>query len=103
MTKQSLYIRLMPISIDPCQIVASGVCHTDWTFLHEVGQTMNPQPFPVILGHEGAGVVESVGPGVTKMSKGKQKSTMETFYPNYFNTIYNCITPSKTARHLGVV
>uniref|UniRef100_A0A8C1GDJ3 Zgc:63568 n=1 Tax=Cyprinus carpio TaxID=7962 RepID=A0A8C1GDJ3_CYPCA len=52
------------------KIVASGVCHTDWTFLHEVGKTMNPQPFPVILGHEGAGVVESVGPGVTKMSKG---------------------------------
>uniref|UniRef100_A0A671PQV3 Zgc:77938 n=1 Tax=Sinocyclocheilus anshuiensis TaxID=1608454 RepID=A0A671PQV3_9TELE len=45
------------------KIIASGVCHTDWTFLHEVGKTMNPQPFPVILGHEGAGVVESVGPG----------------------------------------
>ncbi|TRY97403.1 hypothetical protein DNTS_021881 [Danionella cerebrum] len=52
------------------KIVASGVCHTDWTFLHEVGQNMNPPPFPVVLGHEGAGVVESVGPGVTKIAKG---------------------------------
>lgn len=52
------------------KIAASGVCHTDWTFLHEAGKKMDPQPFPVVLGHEGAGVVESIGPGVTKVSKG---------------------------------
>lgn len=52
------------------QIAASGVCHTDWTFLHESGASMDPRPFPLVLGHEGAGVVESVGPGVTKLSKG---------------------------------
>lgn len=44
---------------------------------------MNPQPFPLVLGHEGAGVVESVGPGVTKMSKGK--SIKETFFCVNFN------------------
>jgi len=44
---------------------------------------MNPQPFPVVLGHEGAGVVESVGPGVTKMSKGK--SIKEAFLCVNFN------------------
>ncbi|XP_052010754.1 alcohol dehydrogenase class-3-like isoform X2 [Xyrauchen texanus] len=38
--------------------------------LYEVGKGMNPQPFPLVLGHEGAGVVESVGPGVTKLAKG---------------------------------
>ncbi|KAA0709463.1 Alcohol dehydrogenase class-3 [Triplophysa tibetana] len=52
------------------KIAASGVCHTDWTFLHESGGSMVPPPFPLVLGHEGAGVVESVGPGVTKLSKG---------------------------------
>ncbi|XP_051513967.1 alcohol dehydrogenase class-3-like isoform X3 [Myxocyprinus asiaticus] len=51
------------------KIAASGVCHSDWSYLYEAGK-MSPRPFPLILGHEGAGVVESVGPGVTKVSKG---------------------------------
>jgi Zn-dependent alcohol dehydrogenase len=40
---------------------ASGVCHSD---LHVVTGDML-HPFPVVLGHEGAGVVEAVGSGVT--------------------------------------
>ncbi|XP_071403485.1 alcohol dehydrogenase class-3-like [Centroberyx affinis] len=52
------------------KVVATGVCHTDWAFLYETGQGMNPRPYPLVLGHEGAGVVESVGPGVTKFSPG---------------------------------
>ena len=44
------------------RVVASGVCHSQ---LHEV-QGEQPDPFlPHLLGHEGAGVVEAVGPGVT--------------------------------------
>ncbi|KAK1804035.1 hypothetical protein P4O66_020077, partial [Electrophorus voltai] len=31
---------------------------------------MKPRPYPLVLGHEGAGVVESVGPGVTAFSPG---------------------------------
>ncbi|MGH0147597.1 UNVERIFIED_CONTAM: hypothetical protein FKN15_031610 [Acipenser sinensis] len=49
------------------QIVATGVCHTDLYFLYEAGET---KLFPAILGHEGAGIVESVGPGVTKFKPG---------------------------------
>ncbi|XP_035272565.1 alcohol dehydrogenase class-3-like [Anguilla anguilla] len=53
------------------KIVATGVCHTDLAVLRE---TSLPQggmhSFPVVLGHEGAAVVESVGPGVSKFSKG---------------------------------
>ena len=41
------------------RIVAVGVCHTD---LHEHPGRHAPQP--IVLGHEGAGVVEAVGPGV---------------------------------------
>ena len=50
------------------RMVASGVCHTDLTAMH--GMLPIPIPTPIILGHEGAGVVEAVGPGVSKLVKG---------------------------------
>jgi len=46
--------------------VASGVCHSD---LHVIQGTML-HPTPVVLGHEGAGVVEAVGPGVSGVEVG---------------------------------
>lgn len=46
--------------------VASGVCHSD---LH-VMQGLQAHPTPVVLGHEGAGIVEAVGPGVTGVEAG---------------------------------
>ncbi|KAJ4946213.1 hypothetical protein JOQ06_023882 [Pogonophryne albipinna] len=46
-------------------IIASGVCHTDQEYL--TGQF---RQFPLVLGHEAAGIVESVGPEVTKFSQG---------------------------------
>lgn len=49
------------------RIVATGVCHTDAYTLSGA----DPEgKFPVILGHEGAGIVESVGDGVTKFKAG---------------------------------
>jgi len=49
------------------RIVASGVCHTDAFTL----SGSDPEgAFPTILGHEGGGVVEAVGPGVTSVSVG---------------------------------
>jgi S-(hydroxymethyl)glutathione dehydrogenase/alcohol dehydrogenase len=48
------------------KMVATGVCHSD---LHVITGDL-PRPFPVILGHEGAGIVEGVGPGVAKYAKG---------------------------------
>jgi propanol-preferring alcohol dehydrogenase len=49
-------------------IVASGVCHTD---LHAADGDwpIKPTP-PFIPGHEGAGVVAAVGPGVTSLKEG---------------------------------
>ncbi|MBV9169746.1 MAG: Zn-dependent alcohol dehydrogenase [Chloroflexi bacterium] len=46
--------------------VASGVCHSD---LH-VMQGLMAHPTPVVLGHEGSGIVEAVGPGVTGVQVG---------------------------------
>nr|XP_057946439.1 alcohol dehydrogenase 1-like [Doryrhamphus excisus] len=49
------------------KIVATGLCRTDLFYLYE---TDNMELFPMVLGHEGAGIVESVGPGVTEFQPG---------------------------------
>jgi S-(hydroxymethyl)glutathione dehydrogenase / alcohol dehydrogenase len=49
------------------EIKATGICHTDEFTLSGA----DPEGlFPAILGHEGAGVVVDVGPGVTSVKKG---------------------------------
>ena len=48
------------------KIQACGVCHTD---LHYREGGINDE-FPFLLGHEAAGIVESVGPGVTGVAPG---------------------------------
>jgi S-(hydroxymethyl)glutathione dehydrogenase/alcohol dehydrogenase len=49
------------------RILASGVCHSD---LH-VRDGDWPRPTPIAMGHEGAGVVEAIGPGVHSLSLGQ--------------------------------
>ena len=64
-----------PLLIDPPQedevllrIAASGVCHSDlWAM--ENGN-WGSTPWPMLLGHEGAGIVDDVGPGVTGLEPG---------------------------------
>jgi S-(hydroxymethyl)glutathione dehydrogenase/alcohol dehydrogenase len=49
------------------ELVATGVCHTDAYTLSGA----DPEGiFPSVLGHEGAGVVREVGPGVTSVAPG---------------------------------
>ena len=48
------------------QVQACGVCHTD---LHYREGGINDE-FPFLLGHEAAGVVEAVGPAVTRLAPG---------------------------------
>ncbi|KGO40465.1 Polyketide synthase, enoylreductase [Penicillium expansum] len=45
---------------------ATGICHTDLAVQH--GKI--PMPFPVILGHEGAGIVREIGSAVTNLAVG---------------------------------
>ncbi len=48
------------------KVAACGVCHTD-----EVARLqIIPVPLPAVFGHEGCGVIEDVGPGVTGFKKG---------------------------------
>jgi S-(hydroxymethyl)mycothiol dehydrogenase len=68
-------VTIEPVTIDSPQgdetlirLVASGVCHSDlWAIEH--GNWGDP-PFPMYLGHEGAGVVEAVGEEVTSVAPG---------------------------------
>lgn len=48
------------------RIVAAGICHTDLI----IRDQWYPVPLPAVLGHEGAGVVEAVGEGVSKVAVG---------------------------------
>lgn len=49
------------------KVLNTGVCHTDAYTLSGI----DPEgAFPVVLGHEGAGIVESVGEGVTSVKPG---------------------------------
>jgi S-(hydroxymethyl)glutathione dehydrogenase/alcohol dehydrogenase len=49
------------------EVKATGICHTDYYTLSGA----DPEGlFPAVLGHEGAGIVVDVGPGVTSLRKG---------------------------------
>src|SRR6187399_2348645 len=49
------------------EIMATGICHTD---AYTLDGFDSEGIFPSVLGHEGAGVVREVGPGVTSVSPG---------------------------------
>jgi alcohol dehydrogenase len=48
------------------RIGAAGLCHSDLSVIN--GD--RPRPTPMVLGHEAAGVVEEIGPGVDDLKKG---------------------------------
>src|SRR6202035_736912 len=48
------------------KVLATGLCHTDMV-ARDKGY---PVPHPIVLGHEGAGIVESVGADVVKVAPG---------------------------------
>ena len=65
------------------EIMATGVCHTDAYTLSGA----DPEGlFPAILGHEGAGIVREVGPGVTTLKPG------DHVIPLYTPECRNCKT-----------
>lgn len=65
--------RIEDVQLDPprdsealVRIAATGVCRSD----HHLLSGTTPHPMPVVCGHEGAGVVEEVGGGVTRVRPG---------------------------------
>jgi|SRR5699024_10043327 len=48
------------------KVVGTGICHTDFSVSNQDIST----PLPIVLGHEGAGVVEQVGDSVTDFKEG---------------------------------
>jgi NDMA-dependent alcohol dehydrogenase len=48
------------------RVKAAGVCHSDWHIMNGDWQL----PLPMVLGHEAAGIVEDVAPGVKHMKPG---------------------------------
>ena len=48
------------------RFMASGLCHSD----EHVRSHITPARLPMVGGHEGAGIIEEVGPGVTRVAKG---------------------------------
>ena len=52
------------------RIVGTGICHTDIAGQHQYLPIPPERAFPAVFGHEGAGVVESVGARVTKVKPG---------------------------------
>jgi NDMA-dependent alcohol dehydrogenase len=66
-------VRIEDVQLDPprdgevlVRIVAAGVCHSDYS----VATGVMPTKMPCVLGHEGAGIVEEVGPGVDHVAPG---------------------------------
>lgn len=48
------------------RMVAAGLCHSD----EHLREGVTPPRYPMVGGHEGAGVIEEVGPGVTDLAPG---------------------------------
>jgi S-(hydroxymethyl)glutathione dehydrogenase/alcohol dehydrogenase len=69
------------------RLVACGVCHTDMY----TASGMDPSGYaPTVLGHEGAGVVEAVGDGVSSLALGDHVVTL--FSPQCRECIH-CLSP----------
>lgn len=65
------------------KIVAAGVCHTD-----AAGRDLGMTPYPVALGHEGAGIVEKIGESVSTVKPGDH--VVLSF--DYCGHCVNCLT-----------
>lgn len=74
--------------------VAAGLCHSD---LHLSDGDLPPR-FPIVGGHEGAGIIEEVGPGVTKVKPGDH--VVCSFIPNCGHCRY-CSTGRQNLCDMG--
>ncbi|MDQ0643896.1 Zn-dependent alcohol dehydrogenase [Microbacterium murale] len=83
-------------------VKASGLCHTDLTMSRfEMGN-----PLPGVFGHELAGVVTQIGPGVTELAVGDHVVGCLVQYCGacekcLSGKVYQCLHPEKTLRAEG--
>ncbi|WP_343600735.1 NDMA-dependent alcohol dehydrogenase [Mycobacterium sp.] len=73
---------------------AAGLCHTD---LHLIDGEL-PVRYPIVGGHEGSGIIEDVGPGVTKVKPGDH--VVCSFIPNCGTCRY-CSTGRQSLCDMG--
>ncbi|WP_129660715.1 alcohol dehydrogenase catalytic domain-containing protein [Rothia uropygialis] len=92
---QSRPLHIRELELDPPQegevllrMTAAGVCHSDLS----VVDGNRPRPVPMLLGHEGAGIVEEIGKGVTELEPGDHVVTV--FLPRC-GECKNCQTNGK--------
>lgn len=100
MQRPQPYADSRPLTIEPLELddpgpgevrirlTAAGVCHSDLS----VVDGNRPRPLPMLLGHEGAGVVEALGEGVDDLEIGEQIVTV--FLPRC-GVCRNCLTDGK--------
>lgn len=84
-------LEVVDVDLDPprggevrVRMMATGVCHSDLSILNGA----IPSEFPVVLGHEGAGVVDEVGEGVSHVGPGDH--VVLSFIPQC-GECYHCV------------
>jgi alcohol dehydrogenase len=70
---ESRPLEIVDVDLDPpgegevlIRMRAAGLCHSDLSVI----DGNRPRPLPMVLGHEGAGIVEELGPGVADLAVG---------------------------------
>lgn len=67
------------VEIDPpgpgeilIEVAAAGLCHSDLSTI----ENQRPRPLPIVIGHEGAGIVRECGPGISDLVPGDHVVTV---------------------------
>ncbi|UCF99552.1 MAG: alcohol dehydrogenase catalytic domain-containing protein [Spirochaetaceae bacterium] len=85
------------------QIKATGLCYTDMSILNGQYKGRKPVPIPMIMGHEGAGIIAEVGAEVSTLEVG-QRVGFEAL--GGCGRCYNCRTGNKNMctdwNHIGI-
>jgi len=80
----SLPLVVEEVELDPpgpgeilIEVAAAGLCHSDLSTI----ENQRPRPLPIVIGHEGAGIVREVGEGIADLKPGDHVITV--FAPSF--------------------